>query len=195
MPALGNQRHEGFCRAICRGESASGAYASIYHVSGRTAEVNGSKLLRNTVVAARIAELQGMAAKRTAKSVESLVVNLDEAIDFAKRCRSPAAVVSAIGLQAKLLGLLAPTQLEIIRHAPAPLPTKLLELSEDEWRAQFGSGTGPKPALAGTKRSMAEKRKMNAGAHGGKPVAVVPSAIEWDAETAPIRAAGIIDLD
>ncbi|MBY5541115.1 Terminase small subunit [Rhizobium leguminosarum] len=184
MPPLSNQRREGFCRAIVRGESASGAYACIYHVSGRTAEVNGSKLLRNTAVSERIAELQGTAAKRTTKTVESLVADLDETIAFARECRNPTAMVAAINTQAKLLGLMVDRSELTVMNKPAPLPTKVLELSEEEWTAQFStSRPGPKPALAGSKRNEVDMPKANG------------DAIAWDADTASIRRRGVIELD
>ncbi|MGO7210174.1 terminase small subunit [Rhizobium ruizarguesonis] len=184
MPPLSNQRREGFCRAIVRGESASGAYAGIYHVSGRTAEVNGSKLLRNTAVRERIAELQGTAAQRTVKTVESLVADLDATIAFARECKNPAAMVAAINAQARLLGLVVERSEVMVLSKPAPLPTKVLELSEEEWTAQFStSRPGPKPALAGFKRNEVDMPKANG------------DAIAWDADTASIRRRGVIELD
>ncbi|MGR9175651.1 terminase small subunit [Rhizobium leguminosarum] len=181
MAVLKNAKHEAFARHIVRGESATAAYADIYRASGRTAEVNGSKLLRNAAVGERITELQGTAAQRTVKTVESLVHDLDETIAFARQCRNPTAVVSAIGLQAKLLGLMAPTQLEITRHAPAPLPTKLIELSEAEWVAQFGQRPAPMRTPPGAKRSKAGQRKP-------------PPAITWDASTGEILKARMITI-
>lgn len=161
MTPLSNQRHEAFCRAVSRGEPASRAYSGVYHTSGNGAEVNASKLLRNTKVIARVAELKGQAAKRTEKTVASLVADLDEAIVFARKCKSPSAVVAAITAQARLLGLEAPRQFEVM-HKPAPLPTSVLQLSEEEWMAQFYTGPGPKPAL--TEQSLrlrAGKRTIN----------------------------------
>lgn len=148
MPPLGNQRHEGFCRAVSRGEALSTAYSAVYHVGTHVAEVNGSRLLRNAKVAERVAELKGQAAKRTEKTVASLVADLDEAFDLAKQCNNPAAMVAAIMAQARLLGLEAPRQFEVL-HKPAPLPTRVLELTEQEWTAQFASGLRPRPALTG----------------------------------------------
>ena len=191
MPPLSNQRHEAFCRAVSRGEPASRAYSSVYHATGNGAEVNASKLLRNTKVIARVTELKGKAATRTEKTVASLVADLDEAIVFARQCNSPAAVVAAIALQARLLGLEAAQKLEVT-HRPAPLPTNVLELTEEEWTAQFCSGPGPRPALTEYgKRVKAEKRKLNCRSRL-EPI----SAIRWDAgdpaETARKR---VIDLE
>jgi len=184
MSPLPNQRHEGFARAICRGEAASTAYGSIYHVTGRVAEANGWRLLRNAEVADRIAELKGMAAQRTEKTVASLVADLDEAIVFAKQCKNPTAVVAAITAQARLLGLEAPRQLEVI-HKPAPLPTKVLELSEEEWMAQFGTGSGPKKALTqSVNRSKAEKQTTAALTLNEASKTIAASkTIDWDDET------------
>ncbi|MGO8550127.1 hypothetical protein ACC732_36650, partial [Rhizobium ruizarguesonis] len=60
-----------------------------------------SRLLRNAAVLDRIDELQNGAAKRTEKTVESLVADLDEASAFARQCGNPTALVSAIMAQAK----------------------------------------------------------------------------------------------
>ncbi len=96
-------------------------------------------------------ELKRLAAKRTEKTVASLVADLDEVIVFARQCNNPSAMVAAIVQQGRLLGLEAPRQLEIM-HRPAPLPTKVLELSVEEWTAQFSRplrlpkpGKNPKP--------------------------------------------------
>jgi hypothetical protein len=181
MTALKNSRHEAFCRAVVRGESAAGAYANIYRATGRTAEVNGSKLLRNAAVGERITELQGTAAQRTVKTVESLVADLDEIIVFAKECRNPAAMVAAVNSQARLLGLMIDRSEQVVLQRPAPLPTAVIELSESEWLRQFSKGPGPIPALPSAKRSKAEHRKP-------------PSAITWDATTGEILKARTITI-
>lgn len=159
MTPLSNQRHEAFARLISRGEAASRAYGAIYHVTGNNAEAAASRLLRNVKVSERIRELKGLAAKRSEKTVASLVEDLDEIIAFARQCGNPAAMVSAVNSQARLLGLMVDKSEVTVAHRPAPLPTRLLELSEDEWRAQFGSGTGPRPALTDQgKRPKAQKQ-------------------------------------
>ncbi|MEF0939874.1 Terminase small subunit [Rhizobium sp. BR 362] len=187
MPPLSNQRHEGFCRLISRGEAASRAYGAVYHTTGNNAEAAASRLLRNVKVANRIAELKGAAAKRTLKTVESLVSDLDEVIVFARQCGNPAAMVSAIAAQARLLGLEAPKQLEVM-HKPAPLPTKVLELTEAEWQAQFSTGRGPKPALTGAGRRRAAAKRLN-----GHPLEnPVSNATVIGDTTKPI---GWLDLD
>lgn len=138
MPTLSNPKWEAFARAVVQGRPASHAYARAYKVSGNAAEVNGCKLLRNTKVANRVAELKSKAATRTEKTVASLVAELDDVIVFARQCHNPSAMIAAIAQQSRLLGLEAPRQLEIA-HKPAPLPTRTLELSVEEWTAQFST--------------------------------------------------------
>ncbi|MBB3645721.1 hypothetical protein FHX14_001900 [Rhizobium sp. BK619] len=192
MAALKNQRHEAFARAICRGESASKAYSGIYHVTGNNAEAAASRLLRNVKVAERISELQGTAAKRTTKTVESLVADLDEIIAFARQCGNPTAMVAAVNTQAKLLGLMIDRSETTVLQRPAPLPTKVLELSESEWIAQFSKGPGQRHALTdGAKQRKAEARKLGGA---GNRRAVEPP-ITWDIETDEIKARGVIGLD
>lgn len=146
MPTLSNPKWEAFARAVVQGRPASHAYSKAYKVTGNAAEVNGCKLLRNTKVASRVAELKSKAATRTEKTVASLVAELDEVIVFARQCHNPSAMVAAIVQQARLLGLESPRQLEIM-HRPAPLPTKVLELSVEEWTAQFSTPLRlPKPS-------------------------------------------------
>lgn len=55
---LRNIRHERFAQGIAQGKSVTDAYiAAGYTARGRSAEANGSRLLRNAVVAARLDEL------------------------------------------------------------------------------------------------------------------------------------------
>ncbi|MFS8115193.1 hypothetical protein QD460_26005 [Rhizobium jaguaris] len=168
MPPLSHQRQEAFARLISRGEPASRAYGAVYHVTGNNAEAAGSRMLRNIKVADRIAELKGAAAKRTLKTVESLVADLDEVIVFARQCNNPSAMVAAIAQQARLLGLEAPKQLEVM-HKPAPLPTKVLEMTVEEWTAQFSTGSGPRPALTDLGKRRAGKRPNGSGVSFGDP--------------------------
>ncbi|MGO7174159.1 Terminase small subunit [Rhizobium ruizarguesonis] len=192
MPPLSNQRHEAFSRLIAKGEAASRAYSSAYGVSGRTAEVSAHRLMRNDAVLGRIAELQGAAATRTEKTTASLVADLDEIIAFARQCGNPTAMVAAVNTQAKLLGLMIDRSETTVLQRPAPLPTKILELSEDEWIAQFGKGPGPRPALTdGAKQRKTEARDLGVA---GNRRAVEPP-ITWDIETDEIKARGVIGLD
>ena len=161
-------------------------------LSGSNAETNGSRLLRNDKVAKRVAELQAVAAQQTQKTVASLVQDLDDAIAFAQKCKNPSAVVAAIALQARLLGLEAPRQLEVM-HRPAPLPTKVLELTEEEWTAQFYTGTGSRPTLTEGARRLKADRRRN-GTRSPRP-SCPEISIDADGDCqADQPAVGVIDL-
>jgi hypothetical protein len=162
MPPLQNTRHELFAQAIARGDPAYRAYGDLYGAESHAAEANGSRLMKNDRVATRIGELKARTAVRTEKTAASLVKDLDDAIEFAKACKNPSAVVRAIVAQARLLGLVVDRSEVSVQHRPAPWPTKTIELSEAEWVAQFSTGPGPRPALTDQgKRLEAEKRKLN----------------------------------
>ncbi|MBZ9654008.1 terminase small subunit [Phyllobacterium lublinensis] len=133
-------RQEAFCRSLAEGHSQYEAYQKAgYRSMGRNAtDAHAARLARNGKVADKVAELKGQAAIRTEKTVAKLVAELDEVIVFARQCNNPSAMVSAVATQARLLGLEAPRQLEIA-HKPAPLPTRTIELSQEEWIAQFST--------------------------------------------------------
>lgn len=156
------------------------------------ADANGSRLLRNARVAERIAELKGKLCEKTLIDAEFLTKELLENVRLARAAKQFAAVTSSLGLIAKLHGLIVDKQESVIRHAPAPLPTAMLELSEDEWRAQFSRASGPMPALTeGARKLGTAKRKLNGHPHAKVPV------ISFDVvelERTPDRP-GEIDLD
>ncbi|PSH64888.1 Terminase small subunit [Phyllobacterium brassicacearum] len=137
MPALSNLKWEAFAQAVVQGGPASRAYSRAYRATGNSAEVNAAKLLRNTQVAARVAELQNEVQAKTMVTVEGLTRDLFEIKRQAMIDGKYAAAVSALELIAKMHGFLIDRSEQVVMHRPAPLPTKLFELSEEEWRAQF----------------------------------------------------------
>jgi hypothetical protein len=137
MPALFNLKWEAFARAVVRGGPASHAYAEAYHVKGNVAEASAARLLRNVQVAHRVAELQEQVQVRTIVTIEGLTRDLFEIKRQAMIDGKYAAAVSALQLIAKMHGFLIDRSEQVVMHRPAPLPTKLLELTEEEWRAQF----------------------------------------------------------
>jgi hypothetical protein len=114
MPALKNPRHEWFAQEIARAASPADAYKSAgYESDGRFAEAGAARLLKNTDVAARIAELKAAPATvvATATSAEVTVATaigeFEEARLLALKKGQAAAAVSATMAKAKLAGLLA----------------------------------------------------------------------------------------
>ena len=74
--------------------------------SARTAEVQGSRLLRNAKVQAAVEEGHARHRERCEVTRESMAAQFDEDREFAVTCNQPGAAVSASSGKAKLFGLL-----------------------------------------------------------------------------------------
>ncbi len=103
MPTLGNQRHELFAQQLATGKSASEAYVLAGY---RPSRKNAARLRANDDIAARVAELQALAARSAEITIESICRELDEATAVAKARGQASAMVSASALRAKLAGLM-----------------------------------------------------------------------------------------
>lgn len=133
-------RQEKFCLLIVQGETKPTAYEQAgYSVKSKTvAQVQASKLLRMPNIQNRIQGLQGQLQRRTLITLESLTDDLIEIRQAARAAGSFGPAVQATQTIAKLHGFMVDRAEVTVSHRPAPLPTKVLELSEDEWKAQFG---------------------------------------------------------
>jgi phage terminase small subunit len=104
-------KQEAFARAYVEIGNASEAYRKIYTVKPdtkpETVWANASRVLADSKVAARVAELQEAAKQLTLVSVESLTLELEEArrLAMADEKGASAAVAAVMG-KAKLHGLL-----------------------------------------------------------------------------------------
>jgi hypothetical protein len=115
MPALQNPRHERYAQLIftslCNGEPKT--YSQSYIEAGyrardtdrthRSAQASSSRLLSKVIH--RVRELQELAARNAAESVEKMVQELNEIQMEARNDKAHAAAVSAIATKAKLLNL------------------------------------------------------------------------------------------
>jgi hypothetical protein len=111
MGELPNIRHERFCQALVRGESANRAYQTAGY-KGSTA--NAARLKATEAIRRRIAELSAEAARAHEISIESICRELDQAVAVAKSKGQANPLVSAASLRAKLGGLLVDkTEVEI----------------------------------------------------------------------------------
>lgn len=137
MPALSNLKWEAFARAVVDGRPASHDYTKTYHVAGNVAEVSASRLLRNAQVTSRVTELQDQLQAKTLVTAEGLTRDLFEIKPQAMAEGKYAAAVGALALIKKMHGLLVDRSEQVVVYRPAPLPTRLLELTESEWRAQL----------------------------------------------------------
>lgn len=127
---------------IVEGETQSKAYqlAGYAVKNEKTAAEAGSRLANNVNVQSEIARLQKAAAERSIVTVESITSNLERISRKAENAGSFGPAALAQGMIAKLNGLIIDRSESVIMHRPAPLPTKVLELSEQDWVRQFGQG-------------------------------------------------------
>lgn len=134
-----SHKQELFILFILKGEAGSRAYrmAGYKAANDDVAEAAASRLLSSVKVETRLNELRQAIQVRTVVTVEGLTTMLFQDREDARKEGKYAAAVSALQLIAKLHGLMIDRTEVEITHRPAPLPTKLLELSEDEWRQQF----------------------------------------------------------
>ncbi|CAN7470004.1 terminase small subunit [Mesorhizobium sp. LjNodule214] len=134
-----NMRQERFCLGVAEGLPQSRAYiAAGYAARGNAAEVEASKMVRLPKVAARVAELQAKAARRSEITVDSLVAELEDMLQLATRVGQPSAGVSAIMGKAKLLGLVIDrTEVESTLRKPSRTPTTDKSISMDDWVRRF----------------------------------------------------------
>jgi hypothetical protein len=113
MPPLNNFRHERFAQALAQNADAVAAYRSAgYSAAGDAAGARASRLLNDTAVAARIAELQ-TASSAAATPMEVTTANaireFEEARLLAIKKGQASAAVTATMAKARLAGLLAGT--------------------------------------------------------------------------------------
>ncbi|UCI23509.1 terminase small subunit [Mesorhizobium sp. B2-8-5] len=137
-----NTRQERFCLWLAEGLPQSRAYVEAgYSARGNAAEVSASQLLRNPKVAARLAELQAGAARRSEITVDELVAELESMRKLAMACKNPAAGVAAVMGKAKLLGLIV-DKAEVATTIRKPLrePSDTEQMSLEEWQAKFAPG-------------------------------------------------------
>lgn len=111
MPALKNQKHEAFAQLIVRGVKHNWSQGEAYQRAGYTttkgaADTAASRLLKNVQIQARIAEIGAPAFRKSQITVETLLRDLEMNVAAAGASRNHAAVNGAIGLMAKLRGLL-----------------------------------------------------------------------------------------
>jgi phage terminase small subunit len=135
-------RQEAFVRGLARGLSQKEAYQKAgYQTEGIVSEAAASRLLRNVKVKSRLSELQAEAAEATKISIKSLTEDLIRLLGLAEANKQAAAGVAAVGMIAKLHGLLVDrSELDATVHKPAPGPEPVRDvlLDEEDWVARFG---------------------------------------------------------
>ncbi|RWG80221.1 MAG: hypothetical protein EOQ69_21635 [Mesorhizobium sp.] len=134
-----NTRQERFCLGLAEGLPQSRAYVEAgYAARGNAAEVEASKMVRLPKVAARVAELQAEAARRSDVTVDGLVEELEQARIGAMAARQYSAAAGAILGKAKLLGLITDkAEIETSLRKPMREPGAVRQMSLEEWQAKF----------------------------------------------------------
>jgi hypothetical protein len=103
MPTLQNPRHERFAQELAAGNTADAAYVLAGYRENRS---NAARLGADRDIQVRVAEIQSVGAERAAITVESLIVEAEQARSKAMSEKGgSAAAVAAITAKAKLAGL------------------------------------------------------------------------------------------
>ena len=141
-----NARQEAFCRGLAEGKSQQQAYIDAGYdgdIRERTAEASASRLLSNAKVAARVKELQAKHAEKSGITVKSLTDDLIRLRRLAEQNKQMSAGVAAVGLIAKLHGLIVEKQ--ELRHEVVNKPTLDHDAPEEmpleDWAKKY-SGNG-----------------------------------------------------
>jgi len=137
-----NIRQDRFALLIVKGETQSKAYelAGYSCQNENAVAVKASQLLRNPKVSELIEKYRSRLREKTLIDLEFLTEELIKTISNAREWRQASAEVSAITCLAKLHGFMVDRSEVSVLHRPAPLPTAVLELSEEDWIRQFSRG-------------------------------------------------------
>lgn len=102
-------KQEAFCRLYIETGFASEAYRQSYDASRMTSpsiNVEASKLLADPRISLRIEQIKAEHLERHKTTVDDIAKMLKEDREFARKCETPAAAVSATMGLAKLYGML-----------------------------------------------------------------------------------------
>lgn len=137
-----NERQRRFVLLVLEGNSPPKAFrlAGYKTATKHTAEANAFRLMKHDGVRSALAAARSATVARAAITVDHIVAELDETRDRALSADPPQlqAAVNASVHKAKMLGIYVErSELNVTRDKPSLVPTKTLELSEEEWRRQF----------------------------------------------------------
>ena len=103
-------KREGFVREVATGATLADAYRAHYDVrpdtKPETVWSNASRIMADSKVTARLAEIQQQAASRTIVTIQSITAELDEARAVAIKLEQSTAMTAASLGKAKVNGLL-----------------------------------------------------------------------------------------
>jgi len=123
-------KQEKFAQLVASGVNQSDAYREAYDASKMQANsihVNSAKLVADTKIALRIAELRKPAVEQIGLTVEKLIHELEEAQALAKETDQPNAMTNAIMAKAKLGDLIPASKSENLNVNVTQLEERLKE--------------------------------------------------------------------
>ena len=103
MSVLSNAKHELFAQELAKGKPQ----AEAYQLAGyKPSEQHASRLASNGKVADRVAEILSRSAVRAEITIATILAELEEARELARKIEQPGPMVSASMGRAKVAGLL-----------------------------------------------------------------------------------------
>tara|TARA_R100001198_G_scaffold74189_1_gene46195 strand:+ start:1221 stop:1973 length:753 start_codon:yes stop_codon:yes gene_type:complete len=123
-------KQEKFAQLVASGVNQSDAYREAYDASKMQANsihVNSAKMVADTKIALRIAELRQPAVEQVGLTVEKLIHELEEAQALAKETDQPNAMTQAIMAKAKLSDLIPASKSENLNVNVTQLEERLKE--------------------------------------------------------------------
>lgn len=146
MPVLKKARYERYAQAIAKGKSQHDAYIYAGYApdqQSKDVRSNAGVLARKPEIAARIQELQERQAKRVGITVDTLLEELQDMLNLARRVKQPSAGVGAILAKGKLLGLITDkVEFDGTIRKPSREATDKKQMSLEEWQAKFTPTAG-----------------------------------------------------
>lgn len=130
---LDEPRHEHFCQLIVEGEGDLDAYEK---AGFKRHKGSASRLRKKAHIRERIGELQQRAAKRHDVTIESVLDELEEARQVAKKCEQGSAMVSATKAKAQLMGLWVERSENLNQNHNYVVSDSPEEQSAEEWLGQ-----------------------------------------------------------
>ena len=120
-------KQEKFAQLVASGVNQSDAYREAYNTSGKASgvHVNSAKLVADTKISLRIAELRQPAVKKVGLTVETLLSELEQAQALARDTDNANGMTQAIMAKAKLADLLPSEKKELHHHDATRLEERL----------------------------------------------------------------------
>jgi phage terminase small subunit len=137
-----NIRQDRFALLIVKGETQSKAYelAGYSCPNANVVAVKASELVRKPNVIEAIEKYRSRIREKHLIDLDYLTDEFIKTVKDARECKQQSAVVSALVALSKLHGFMIERSEVSVSHRPAPLPTAVLELSEEDWIRQFSRG-------------------------------------------------------